>query len=383
MLFFYCLFLLEGSPPPTTSPTTPPSNPTSATTITVVIVSVSVSILLVVLVVGVLGKRVRDNGGVGKVLKKVRSRGIWHIDGRDQTNNTSTNSHETELDRRSSSPECVADSFSQPDKRGYYMWQPIKVSVDAEDGSSVAVIGERGRDLRRWLPLHCETVRFSGDSTLQDILMTDHSQLDAQGPGGFTPLMIAIVSQEKKNRHKLITVRTDSSSSSSDQSERDILMTNCAPPYSHPGGVDGMMLPGHYPQHHPAHIHYSPVGIFVSHRANVNITNDYGQTALHLAAKHGREDYIHILVSAKADPNIQDVWGQTALHVAIGAATPGAFKVRVLYTLVYSCISLFCSYFSFYMFLYIFVYFSVYSCALLSILVYLRLYWPIKRRAQS
>lgn len=331
-----------------------------------------------VLVVGVLGKRVRDNGGVGKVLKKVRSRGIWHIDGRDQSSSTGPNTQDTtELDRRSSSPECVADSFSQADKRGYYMWQPIKVSVDGEEAGSVAVIGERGKDLRRWTPLHCETVRFSGDSTLQDILMRDHGQLDAQGPGGFTPLMIAIVSQEKKNRHKLITVRTDSSSSSSDQSERDILMTNCAPPYSHPGGVDGMMLPAHYPGHHPPHLaHYSPVGIFVSHRANVNITNDYGQTALHLAAKHGREDYIHILLSVKADPNIQDVWGQTALHVAIGAATPGAFKVRVLYILVYSCISLdilvdFCLiYIPIFAFLYHVLYNLVRFCIFLCIIVH-------------
>ncbi|NP_001266228.1 neurogenic locus notch homolog precursor [Amphimedon queenslandica] len=325
---------IEGSPPlPTSSPTTPPNNPASATSIIVIIVSVSVSILIVVLVVGVLGKRVRDNGGVGKVLKKVRSRGIWHVDGRDQTNNSGSNTQDTtDLDRRSSSPECVADSFSQTDRRGYYIWQPIKVSVDGEESGSVAVIGERGKDLRRWTPLHCEAVRFSGDNTLQDILMRDHSQLDAQGPGGFTPLMIAIVSQEKKNRHKLITVRTDSSSSSSDQSERDILMTNCAPSYSHPGAVDGMILPGHYPGHHPPHISpYSPVGILVSHCANVNITNDYGQTALHLAAKLGREDYIHILLSAKADPNIQDMWGQTALHVAIGAATPGAFKALLAY----------------------------------------------------
>ena len=358
----------------------------------------SLFIIIVALVVVVLGKRVRDNGGVTKTLKKIRVSGIWFIGSGSGSNDSSSTPRNTNLDRTSSSTEFMVESFNQSDhgNSGLYTWQPITAPVvEGDEGGATCVIGERGKDARKWTPLHCETVRFSGDHTLQEILMHDYSQLDSQGPGGFTPLMIAIVSQEKKNRHKLIPVPSDSSSSSSDQNERDILMTTCAPPYSHGGPVDGMMMQGHIPHHHHHLSHYSPVGIFLGHQANVNIGNDYGQTALHLAAKHGRDDYVHMLLATKADPNLQDIWGQTALHVSIGAATDRAFKVWDLYILVYSCILLYTLVYScvllcmFCTFLDLST-FYLYSCIFLCILVYfciflytLRFYWIIPRPAQS
>ena len=345
----------------------------------------SLFIIIVALVVVVLGKRVRDNGGVTKTLKKIRVSGIWFIGSGSSSNDSGSTPRNTNLDRTSSSTEFMVESFNQSDhgNSGLYTWQPITAPVvEGDEGGATCVIGERGKDARKWTPLHCETVRFSGDHTLQEIIMHDYSQLDSQGPGGFTPLMIAIVSQEKKNRHKLIPVPSDSSSSSSDQNERDILMTTCAPPYSHGGPVDGMMMQGHIPHHHHHLSHYSPVGIFLGHQANVNIGNDYGQTALHLAAKHGRDDYVHMLLAAKADPNLQDIWGQTALHVSIGAATDRAFKVWelvyfciLLYTLVYSCILLYTLVYScvllcmFCTFLDLST-FYLYSCIFLCILVY-------------
>lgn len=285
--------------------------------------TICVCVILVILALGVLGKRVRDNGGINKTLKKIRVRGTWFIHGGSTIESDSPpNTCDPSLsDRRSSSTDFIVESYPHSERKGDNLsWQPIKVPVSSEgvDGAT-CIIGERGRDNRKWTPLHCEAVRSSGEHTLREILGQDGSMVDVQGPGGFTPLMIAVTADDKSstNRHRLVPVRSDSSSSS-DQSERDILINNSQQFMHNPN----LILPPIR-----ATNNYPIISAFITQHANLNITNDYGQTALHLAAKHGREDYIHILLSAKADPNVQDIWGQTALHVSIGAATDRAFKV--------------------------------------------------------
>jgi ankyrin repeat protein len=53
---------------------------------------------------------------------------------------------------------------------------------------------------------------------------------------------------------------------------------------------------------------------------NINEQNSIGETALHIAARHGYKNIIKILLEHGANPNIQDImpmWQFTPLHVAI------------------------------------------------------------------
>jgi len=51
-------------------------------------------------------------------------------------------------------------------------------------------------------------------------------------------------------------------------------------------------------------------------RANPNITDKYGRTALMQASRYGHEDIVKMLLAAEADPNLAEVTGDTALIVA-------------------------------------------------------------------
>lgn len=62
---------------------------------------------------------------------------------------------------------------------------------------------------------------------------------------------------------------------------------------------------------------------------DVNSCNDYGQTALHLAAACSRGDHVQQLLKAGANPNVQDKEGHTPLQVAIGACAEGTFTILV------------------------------------------------------
>jgi len=73
----------------------------------------------------------------------------------------------------------------------------------------------------------------------------------------------------------------------------------------------------------------SSVGALIDAHADLNATNDFGQTALHLAAGCSRGDYVEMLLEAGANPNLQDNWGQSSLQAAIGAAAEGAFMVSL------------------------------------------------------
>lgn len=71
----------------------------------------------------------------------------------------------------------------------------------------------------------------------------------------------------------------------------------------------------------------SAVSALIASNASLNISNDIGQTALHLAAMHNHGQYVQQLLDAGADLNLPDKWGQSPLHIAVGALAKDAFLV--------------------------------------------------------
>lgn len=88
------------------------------------------------------------------------------------------------------------------------------------------------------------------------------------------------------------------------------------------GGVRALNVdvPDQYDQTalHAASTHGRDVIVetLISCGANVNRQNKYGRSALHMACIHGHTDVAKILIDAKATPNIQDEKGRTPLHDA-------------------------------------------------------------------
>ena len=138
-------------------------------------------------------------------------------------------------------------------------------------------------DSRQWNPAHHEAFRNPRQvlSLLRGYKHQHGENLDvnAAGPGGFTPLMLVVM-----KRH---------------------------------GSHDGFIPPIE-----------SSVTALLKANVDPNATNDFGQTALHLAAVSSRADYVEQLLEAGANPNIGDNWGQSPLEVAIGAGAEGPFMVR-------------------------------------------------------
>jgi ankyrin repeat protein len=60
----------------------------------------------------------------------------------------------------------------------------------------------------------------------------------------------------------------------------------------------------------------SIVQLLLAAKADTNVKDDTGTTALHLAATKGYASIARLLLGAKADVNIRDKWGHTALHYA-------------------------------------------------------------------
>jgi ankyrin repeat protein len=57
--------------------------------------------------------------------------------------------------------------------------------------------------------------------------------------------------------------------------------------------------------------------ILMMHNANPNPENESNQTPFHEALEGGHDEIIQILVENKADVNIRDKDGNTALHLAV------------------------------------------------------------------
>ena len=58
------------------------------------------------------------------------------------------------------------------------------------------------------------------------------------------------------------------------------------------------------------------VELLLQHRANANLQNDNGKTALMHAAFHGHEACVRVLLRAGANTELRDKDGRTAVHVA-------------------------------------------------------------------
>ena len=229
------------------------------------------------------------------------------------------------IHRRSSSIEPILDPSCKKEGFPHCTLSRIEVPVHPGGGSErTCPLGQSGKDSRLWTQFHREAAHQSSDvlkRIVTDGLARNGSVVDinSQGPGGFTPLMVAIVAEKGPWRIRSYSghaVRSDSSSGS-EHSEHDFLLSSSS--HSSPHLAMRRMGKREMPE--------SRVAALITPETDVNLTNDQGQTALHLAVFHSRGDYVQVLLAAKADPNVQDIWGQSPLHVAIGAAAEGPFKV--------------------------------------------------------
>jgi len=62
---------------------------------------------------------------------------------------------------------------------------------------------------------------------------------------------------------------------------------------------------------------------------NIDATNDEGQTALHVAARHGHVDCLVRLLESRSKQEARDRWGQTALHLAAAHGQENCVKELV------------------------------------------------------
>lgn len=174
-----------------------------------------------------------------------------------------------------------------------------------------AVIGQQGRDQRQWGIFHTRDV---GKLVQQYKRLNGcNLNIDTPGPGGFTPLMLVVMRRPGTISSLNYQSRSSSESSSDDQTA----LIPAAAAAAACGTPRHLMVP-------PVD---STVSALIEAKANLDAVNDYGQTALHLAAACSRPEYVDLLVEAGANPNVQDNWGQSPLHAAIGAGAEGSFMV--------------------------------------------------------
>ena len=217
--------------------------------------------------------------------------------------------------------------------RGKITWVDYRVPVGDSpnhDPSDMAVIAQVGEDSRKWNCLHYSAVR--NPETMRGLLercRSDDSKkwdLNTPGPGGYTPLMLAVTQKSVPMTAGSYGVPSRSSSSSdtsTEVSEQNTLLSplvknNQLVPRSDTSSPSGST---------PGSPFNCSVDVLLSARVKLDATNDVGRTALHLAAVCARGDYVKKLLAAGANPNAQDNWGQSPLHASIGAAAEGAFHV--------------------------------------------------------
>ena len=217
---------------------------------------------------------------------------------------------------------------------------PIEDSMSLTSPPETVTIAQRGRDERQWNSLHYSAMR--NPRYVKELVelyrqQNGHSlDVNASGPGGYTPLMIAVTKRHSSHENVNLPSRS-SSDSSGDFGELASLLPqrikggkrviNGARPIS--SSSSGSDTSTSALLHEPVPAIESSVATLIDARADLNVTNDYGQTALHLAAGCSRGDYVEMLLEAGTDPNVQDNWNQSPLQAAIGAAAEGAFMVCV------------------------------------------------------
>ena len=219
--------------------------------------------------------------------------------------------------------------------RGNITWKDFRVPVEgslSRDPSNTAVVSQVGEDAREWNHLHYIAVQ--NPEAMRQLLEKCRSDgkkwdFNTPGPGGYTPLMLAVTQKSASCESFNATSRSSSSSDSSgDVSEQNTLLSplsknNQLVPWSDTSSPYGSA---------PSSPLNCSVDALLSAGVKLDSKNDYGRTALHLAAVCARGDYVKKLIATGANPNIQDNWGQSSLHAAIGAAAEGAFHVRHIST---------------------------------------------------
>ena len=198
---------------------------------------------------------------------------------------------------------------------------------------------EVAHDSRKWNPAHYEALR--NPRHVHELVMGYKKQhgenvdVNAAGPGGFTPLMLVVM--KRHSGHEGVGFNTRMSPVATEQAYAPYY----APYHDRAALINGAAAGGrpisngsiishegrYYTTHNFIPAIESSVTTLLKNNVDLNATNDLGQTALQLAAACSRADYVEQLLEAGANPNVTDNWGQSALQVAIGACAEGSFMV--------------------------------------------------------
>ena len=219
---------------------------------------------------------------------------------------------------------------------GKITWVDFRVPVEdspAHDPTETAVVSQVGQDSRKWTYLHYSAVR--NPEVMRELLEKCRGEdgkkwdINTAGPGGYTPLMLAVTQKTSRCESFGMPSRSSSSSDSSTEtsSEQNTLLSPLAKANQLVPRFD-TSSPTLTTGSAPSSPLNCSVDALLSARIKLDTPNDIGRTALHLAAVCARGDYVKKLLAAGANPNVQDNWGQSPLHAAIGAAADGAFTVR-------------------------------------------------------
>ena len=212
-------------------------------------------------------------------------------------------------------------------------WEELRVPISSDPPASpsqevpTVCIGQIGHDARGWTRLHYEALNNP------ELVQQQSADINTPGPGGVTPLMLAVTRKPTTGNSENVgvPVRVSTSSDSSNDStsaEHTALLVKTKAKklvngHGHSSDVPAMKQNGVTPPFD------TTVPTLIAAGAKLDATNDFHQTALHLAAASSRGDYVKQLLGSGANPNLQDNWGHTPLHTAIGACAEGAFMVGI------------------------------------------------------